>query len=217
MSNKKYKLIIFDCDGTLVDSEPITNALIAEMICEKGIQITQAECLELFAGKTLLHITDYLRSHGCQQDDAEFENEYRDRCLKLFKAELQPIAGVPELLTDLKIPFCVASNGPMVKMNVTLPAAGLMDHFDKSNMFSAYDINKWKPSPELFLYAASKMNTDPKDCLVIEDTWSGVMGAINARIDVFAFNAHDDRRTFIHQVPNFSSMNSIKDLICNHI
>jgi len=217
MRSKKYELIIFDCDGTLVDSEPLTNRLIADMITEMGIPMDQNESLRLFAGKTLKHITSFIASSGVHIDDQKFEDEYRHRCLGLFNEELEAIPGVQSLINQLNIPFCVASNGPKKKMDVTLPAAGLEKYFPPERIFSAYDINHWKPDPELFLHAAECMNVSPSKCLVIEDTWSGLMGAVNGGIDVLGYNPHGDKRMFVNNVPNYKSMFEIQSYLSKQI
>lgn len=216
MENRKYELVIFDCDGTLVDSEPLTNRLIAEMITERGIQMNQDESLRLFAGKTLKHITSFIEEHGVQVDEDKFEYEYRDRCQQLFHEELEAIPGVEDLIKSLTVPYCIASNGPKKKMEVTLPAAGLQKYFSIDRIFSAYDINHWKPEPELFLHVASSMNVTPSKSIVIEDTLSGLMGAVNGGIDVIAYNPHNDQRMFVDNVPNYKSMDEIQSYLSTH-
>lgn len=214
---KKYELIIFDCDGTLVDSEPLTNRLIATLINERGIGITTEECLDRFAGKTIGHITSFIAEHIPNHDEKSFEVEYRARCKEIFEKELKPIAGVEELIESLTIPYCIASNGPIEKMSVTLPASGLDKYFNVSNTFSAYQVDAWKPKPDLFLHAAKEMDVDPSKALVIEDTWSGVMGAINGGIDVWVYNAHLDNRVFLDQIPNFFNMSSLRQNLLPYI
>lgn len=211
----KYKLIIFDCDGTLVDSEPLTCRIITEMISEYGITITLQETINKFAGKTLKHITDFISETHRVEDTSAFEDDYRERCLHVFQKELIPIPGVQDFIDALDIPFCVASNGPKKKMDVTLPAAGLDHYFDEKNTFSAYDVQVWKPEPDLFLHAARQMNVLPADVLVIEDTWSGAMGAVNGQMDVWIYNAHLDHKTFINGVPNFTSFEDIQRTFFN--
>lgn len=207
---KKYELIIFDCDGTLVDSEPLTNRLIATLINERGIEISTEECLERFAGKTIGHITSFIEEHTPDHDAHSFEVEYRSRCQTIFEEELKPVEGVEELLDALTVPYCVASNGPMEKMAVTLPSSGLDKYFTKTNTFSAYQVGAWKPKPDLFLHAAKMMNVDPSKSLVIEDTWSGIMGAVNGGIDVWAYNPHLDPRVLLDRVPNFLKMSLLR-------
>jgi len=213
---KNYELIIFDCDGTLVDSEPLTNRVIAEMIRGYGLPMSTDKCLDLFAGKTIGHITDYIRGQGQDIDNDNFETDYRRRCESIFREELQPIPGVIDLVTSLEIDYCVASNGPKVKMDITLPSAGLSDLFE-GRLYSAYDVEAWKPKPDLFLHACEDRGCHPTNALVIEDTWSGAMGAVNAGIDVWIYNAHLDSRTYIDGVPNFSMMSSLHKSLNKHL
>lgn len=214
---KSYDLVIFDCDGTLVDSEQLTNELIAAMINELGLGITKEECLDLFAGKTIGHITSHIKNGGIVINEDEFEASYRERCFSLFNEELDAIAGVEELIQSLTVPYCIGSNAPHKKMDMTLPASGLDKYFSKDRIFSAYDVEQWKPEPTLFLHAAKQMKVAPSRCIVIEDTWSGVMGAVNADIDVIAYNPHNDTRLYLHDVPNFSNMRDIQNYLLQRI
>ncbi|KAA3635758.1 MAG: HAD family hydrolase, partial [Bacteroidetes bacterium] len=115
----------------------------------------------------------------------DFEQEFRRRSFELFKTDIKPINGVPELLEKITLPYAVASSGPMAKIKLNLKATGLIDKFG-DNIFSSYDIGSWKPDPGIFLHAADKMGFPPSDCLVIEDSVSGVQAAQRGGFDVVA-------------------------------
>ena len=182
-----YQLIILDCDGTLVDSEKLSNTTIAEMIRELGIAITNEAAFSEFVGTSFGYITTYIEKALGRSLDFDFEKSFRKRVLVEFEKHLKPIAGVPQFLEKITAPICVASNGPREKMLETLRITDLLKHFQKDNMFSAWDIQKWKPEPDLFLMAATKMDTPPDGCLVIEDTIHGVEAAIKANMDVLYY------------------------------
>ncbi len=207
---KIYDLVIFDCDGTLVNSEPITNRVVAEMMVEKGIPMTLERSVELFAGTKFYKIAQYIDDRTGPIDYAETEREFRARCKVVLEKEIEPIEGITEILDVLSVPFCVASNGPREKMEVTLEAAGIMHHFIGDRIFSAYDIQVWKPQPDLFLYAVEQMNGTKQSALVIEDTISGVMGAINAGIDVWAFCPKGDPEIATLGIPIYGDMKELK-------
>ena len=209
-----YSLIIFDCDGTLVDSEGLSNQLIAQMMNEIGIPMTEQESLDLFKGTHFGKITDYAAQylHKDLDFDFDFEAEYRRRCKVLFEKHLKEVRGAKDFIASLTKDYCVASNGPKVKMNTSLTVTGLMDLLDENCIFSAYDIDRFKPEPDLFLYAAAKMGATPEDCLVIEDTIPGIEAALNAKMDVWAIHhpgINDDILSY--NIPFYKDFTEIKN------
>lgn len=180
------ELVIFDCDGVLVDSEPISSRLLAEQLTELGLPISAKEFEHKFAGTALTKIIDYYENQTGKKVPDNFEVVYRQRSWIAFEKELQPIDGAPEVLNGLSIPICVASNGPRKKIDFNLRITQL-DHFFGENIYSAYDIQRWKPLPDLYLYAAKNMKTQPADCIVIEDSTHGVLAAKAAGIRVYGY------------------------------
>ena len=182
----RTELIIFDCDGVLVDSEPISSRLIAEQLTELGLPISAQQFEERFAGTALSEIIKFYEEQTGKQVPSNFETVYRERSWTAFKAELQPIPGVRELLQEVNIHKCVASNGPRKKISFNLNVTQL-DHFFATNIFSAYDIQKWKPLPDLYLYAAKNMQVSPSKCVVVEDSIHGVKAAKAAGMRVIGY------------------------------
>ena len=180
----KPECIIFDCDGTLVDSEEVTNDIIAEMAGELGVKMTGKEATATFGGKTLDAVLYKMR----ELSGKEIPDDWLPRLIKevseAWKTELKPVDGIRELLESLDIPVCVASNGEPIHVNQSLEMTGLRDFFD-GNIFCASDVGVPKPAPDLFLYAAKKMGFMPEQCIVIEDSISGVVAATRAKIKVY--------------------------------
>src|SRR5690606_23268331 len=154
---KMSRLIIFDCDGVLVDSEPLSNQVIAEILCEIGIPMTTKEAIGLFAGGSLKRVGDFVFSKTGQVLSSEYIAMYRRRSFALFREALQPIPGVQEALENIPFSKCVASNGPLQKMQLNLGITGLASYFGE-HLFSAYEVGHWKPDPRLFLHAAEKID-----------------------------------------------------------
>lgn len=186
-----YDLIIFDCDGTIVDTENLTNGLIALMLNEVGIKVTAEETFDRFRGKGFPNITAFIDERLDHDLEFNFEESFRQRCKILFEAELRAIDCVEAFIKGLTLPICVASNGPQIKMETTLVVTGLNQYFPQAHVFSAYDINAFKPAPDLFLYACSKMGAIPEKTLVIEDTIIGGQAARNAGMDVLIYAPED--------------------------
>lgn len=172
------ELVILDCDGVLVDSEPITNRILAEDMTRHGLPLSTEGAIDLFVGGTIKSAFDQARTLGAALPDDWVEDFY-DRMIKALGQEVVAIAGAHALLDRLDsegIPYCVASNGPMRKMDVTLTRAALWPRVE-GRIFSAHDVGVAKPDPGLFLHAAKAMGASPSRAVVIEDSVSGVRAA----------------------------------------
>ena len=185
----KYKCIIFDCDGVLVDSEAISIGTLVEMAKSHGASIDLDYAHQLFLGKSLEFCFNYIADLAQKKLPENFEEEFRKRTFEAFQKELQPIKGIHDLLAKINVPIAVASNGPADKIRLNLTTTHLIDKLE-GNIFSAYDINSWKPNPDLYLHAAKIMGFDVKDCVIIEDSPAGVQAALSGGFDVFGFTNH---------------------------
>jgi HAD superfamily hydrolase (TIGR01509 family) len=207
------KLIIFDCDGVLVDSEPLSNAVIAEQICELGIEMTTEEAIYEFAGTSLAKVRRFLEDKG-KVIPLSFEEEYRRRSYSLFRETLQPVPGIREAIDQLAYNKCVASNGPLEKIRLNLNLTRLVHHFDDRHLFSAYEIQRWKPDPSLYQHAAAEMGFAPEDCLVIEDSHHGVEAALAAGMRVFAYAGRMPKAKLERPgVSTFTDMRTLPELV----
>jgi len=179
-----FDLIIFDCDGVLVDSERLAVRTEAEILASLGWPLTEAEIVERFVGRSAAHMQQEIeRQLGRSIDwDAEFEPRYRE----VFERELVPVPGIVEALDEITTPVCVASSGSHDKMRFTLGKTGLFDRFD-GRIFSVDQVAHGKPAPDIFLFAAAQIGAPPDRCAVVEDSVSGVTAALSAAMTAFAF------------------------------
>jgi HAD superfamily hydrolase (TIGR01509 family) len=181
--------IIFDCDGVLVDSEILSNRILLDMGREHGLDMTLEQAITDFGGRGLKECFSIIEQRaGCTLPE-DFIHTFRSRTYEIFHRELQPVQGMPEFLDTLAIDRCVASSGPPEKIRLSLSITGLIGAFG-SNIFSSYDINSWKPRPDIFLHAARSMGHDVANCVVIEDSVAGVQAARAGGFRVFGL-AHD--------------------------
>ncbi len=180
----RFDLVIFDCDGVLVDSERLVVRVEAEILSGLGWALTESEIIERFVGRSAAYMHQEIERHlGCSIDwEAEFESRYRE----VFETELQPVPGVVDALREIAIPSCVASSGSHDRMRLTLGTTGLFDHFH-GRIFSVEDVENGKPAPDVFLHAAEKMGASPGRCAVVEDGVSGVIAGLAAGMTVFGF------------------------------
>lgn len=180
------KLTLFDLDGTLVDSEILANQVLVDVLAEQGLSFSLDEAVERFrGGKMAESIADVETHFGCKLS-ADFVPHLRQRTALAFEEKLQPIDGALDLVGSIESQICIASNGPQEKIRLSLSLTGLLPFFG-DRLFSAYDVQAWKPDPELFLNAARKFGIAPSDCAVVEDSLPGIQGGLAAGMDVFAY------------------------------
>src|SRR5688572_3437111 len=188
-SNKgliKLDLVTFDCDGVLLDSEPIANRVLSERVAELGLRISPEEVMRAFIGRTRQACLEHAAALLGGPLPEGFAAEWDAALFSAFGAELRPVPGVREIVERLALPYCVASNSSHQRIRVALAAAGLLALFE-GRVFSATDVARPKPSPDLFLHAAQCLGVPPERCAVIEDTPSGVRAAVAAGMKVFAY------------------------------
>jgi HAD superfamily hydrolase (TIGR01509 family) len=178
--------VIFDCDGVLVDSEPISMRLLLETIAAAGVALHPETGYDRFLGRSLADTREILAADfGVTLDDAALAS-MRARLYAAFRAELRPIPGVAETLGGLRAPFCVASSSQPERIELSLTVTGLWPRFE-GRAFSAAMVANGKPAPDLFLHAARAMGVAPAACLVVEDSPAGVAAAHAAGMRVVGF------------------------------
>jgi HAD superfamily hydrolase (TIGR01509 family) len=180
----RFDLVIFDCDGVLVDSERLAIRIEAEILSGLGWPLSQAEIVERFVGRSASYMHGEIERHlGRSVDwDAEFEPRYQE----VFERELVAVPGVTEALDAITEPVCVASSASHDRMRSSLGMTGLLDRFDGC-LFSVDQVTQGKPAPDVFLFAAEQMGAAPDRCAVVEDSASGVTAGLAAGMEVFAF------------------------------
>ena len=186
MSKNRFDLVIFDCDGVLVDSETITNRVFAQMLNEAGIAMSLEDVFEQFTGRSTpqcLAIVAELRKRPVPD---EFVQEFHRRATAALQSELKAVPDIETVLATMRVPFCVASSGTHEKMQTTLGITGLLPQF-RGKMYSVTEVANSKPFPDVFLYAASQQGVLPSACAVIEDTPTGVAAGVAAGMTVFGY------------------------------
>ena len=183
---RPYQLIIFDCDGVLVNSEPIANRIMAQVLTENGLPTTLKTCYEHFMGRTMSDCVSILADRFAHTVPADFADLVRQRTLDALRLEVEAVPGVARALDGISMPMCVASSGQLVKMRTTLGCTGLLHHFE-DRLFSAAGLARGKPHPDIFLHAAEAMGAEAGDCAVIEDSPVGVRAGVAAGMKVFGY------------------------------
>ena len=182
---RRIDAVLFDCDGVLVDSERVAAECIVEFAARFGARFGIEEALERFTGARMADNLRDIEARGNCKLPEDFEASLRSHMAAEFESRLAPIDGAAALVERLDLPYCVVSNGPRPKMEVTLRIAGLLEHF-AGRIVSAYEVGVWKPDPGLFLHAARLLGTPPERCAVVEDSDYGIAAGVAAGMQVFA-------------------------------
>ncbi|MFE9253316.1 HAD family hydrolase [Streptomyces sp. NPDC007088] len=188
----RYDLIVFDNDGVLVDSEPLSNTVLAGYLTELGHPTSYEDSLRDYLGGAVHRVHDLVYERTGRRLPAGFDDEYHARVFEAFRRELRPVPGVVgvlKTLTEEGVPYCVASSGSHERIRVGHRKTGLDRWFPDERVFSAQDVGRGKPAPDLFLHAAARSSVAPGRCVVIEDSPLGVQAARAAGMDVYGFTA----------------------------
>lgn len=183
---KPFELVIFDCDGVLVDSERVTNLVFAELLGELGLSYTLEQMFEHFVGSSMPQCLEKIEAQLGRPVPDDFVATYQARRNVALERDLKPVDGIHVALEQLTLPSCVASSGAHDKMRLTLGLTGLWPRFE-GRIFSVTDVKNPKPAPDVFLHAAKTLGFEPAACVVIEDSPTGVKAAVAAGMTVFGY------------------------------
>jgi HAD superfamily hydrolase (TIGR01509 family) len=212
----RYDLVIFDNDGVLVDSEPISNRLLAAYLTELGHPTTYEDSLRDYMGAAMHRVHDLVEERTGERLPGDFDDVFHARVFAAFERELKPVAGAEDVLEKLAadgVPYCVASSGSHERIRVGHRTTGLARWFEEERIFSSQDVGRGKPAPDLFLYAAERMGVAPERCVVVEDSPLGVRAAVAAGMDVYGFTAMTPASRLAGATGLFGAMGELRDLL----
>lgn len=184
------ELVIFDCDGVLVDSEPIAAATLAAELTRLGFATTAETCLDLYTGLSMASMMRRIEDAWGRRLPGDFRERLEQLDFAAFRRELRPVAGIETVLAALDargVAKCVASSGSLEKLHLTLSATGLIDYV-APDVFSAEQVARGKPAPDLFVFAAERMGARAERCVVVEDSVAGIAAALAAGMRVVGFS-----------------------------
>jgi HAD superfamily hydrolase (TIGR01509 family) len=212
----RYELVIFDNDGVLVDSEPISNRLLAAYLTELGHPTSYDDSLRDYMGAAMHRVHDLILERTGRRLPEDFDDVFHRRVFAAFEQDLEPVPGVGDVLEKLTadgVPYCVASSGSHERIRVGHRKTGLDRWFDDARIFSSQDVGRGKPAPDLFLHAAERMGVAPERCVVIEDSPLGVQAAVAAGMDVYGFTAMTPADRLVGATGLFGHMGELADLL----
>ncbi|MGH8227965.1 MAG: HAD family hydrolase [Steroidobacteraceae bacterium] len=208
----RFQAVIFDCDGTLVDSERLAHEALVEGAERLAVALTLEEAMARFKGGRMADYVAYVEERLGASVPATFVPEIRAHMAQIFAERLIPIKGALDLVHSLSVPFCVASSGPRAKIELSLSLTGLLPYFE-GRIFSAYDVGCFKPDPGLFLHAARALGADPRCCAVVEDSLPGMQAGLAAGMTVFALADDAERQSLPQGVRAVSQLSELIALL----
>jgi HAD superfamily hydrolase (TIGR01509 family) len=212
---RRFDLVIFDCDGVLIDREVISTQTLLETLGSHGLEVDLAYVRKTYLGRSITVVKDdFLQKIGRALADT-FEADFLRRLLSAYRRDLNAMAGIKDLLETLSVPYCMATSSSAERALLSLEVTGLSSFF-AGRIFYASMVDRGKPAPDLFLHAARTLAADPGRCLVIEDSDVGVLAAQNAGMKVWRFvggshlkDAHDIALDVSADVPVFGTMTDV--------
>lgn len=213
-SSHPVELVIFDCDGVLVDSERLSIEVDRRVLADLGWSLSRDEILHRFVGRSSAHFRAEVESHLGRTLPDDWESPYQPWYLDAFARELTAVSGIEDALDAITIASCVASSGSHEKIRRTLGATGLLERFD-GRIFSADDVIDGKPAPDLFLHAAARLGVPPDRCAVVEDSRFGVQAARAAGMRVFGYAGGITPADWLERegATVFADMRALPDLV----
>jgi HAD superfamily hydrolase (TIGR01509 family) len=212
-----FDLVIFDCDGVLVDSESIANEVLVGLLADWGISVAPEDAFHRFVGRSLPQCRDIIAGLLGRPAPESFEADYGAGITAAMESRLKCVEGIESCLDALGaagVPYCVASNGTHDRMRMTLGLTGLSTRFE-GKRFSVEDVVRGKPAPDVFLHAASRHGIQPSACCVVEDTPTGVTAGVAAGMTVFGYCALTPQRLLVDAGAHhtFTRMRQLPDLV----
>ena len=186
MTTPKISLVIFDCDGVLIDSEVLSSSVLKQLLAELGFPITQEEFRSDFLGRSFASATKRVETRTGKLFPADLNLQYRERLLARMKGNLHPMPGVEKLLTAMRVRYCLATSSSPPRLEVSMTESHLGPYFE-GRMYTSTMVQNGKPAPDLMFHAAAQMGVAPENCLVIEDSEMGLRAGLAAGMQVWHF------------------------------
>lgn len=191
------ELVIFDCDGVLIDSEVLSKRVLMHMLCELDVHVSDAYFESHFLGHSFEHVTAKILADFGLTLASSFAQDYQTELMQAFTLELKPTVELEWMLSVLNVPYCVATSSSVQRVNHALGITNLRHYFGK-HVFTSGEVKNGKPAPDLFIHAASKMGIAAKNCLVIEDSQAGIHGAQAANMQVIRYAGASHMQKYVN-------------------